>query len=394
MPPNFSGVDGFFTYCLPYTSVESPPRVKVMLWQGKNADGLNATFAIVAFDVVAVTADITQKIVNHLALQFPNLGLNQGNVQVVASHTHSGPAGLTENPFWSAFACDRYSKPLWEFFQEKFTGAFQEALQNSAPIGKTSIRQGELSGLNKSRYPGMNVDSYYTGLDFWNTNSTSLQGCAAVYALHPTWYGQERRVLSGDIPGFIETEFAKRSGNPGCVFFNGAVGNADAFTTKPLPEFASQFVDAARDDTKFPSTEVASILRYAAKVVQLPTPTPNLRACSLEPIGPLVSAKILDSLPTTTKLAYFIWGKTLFVLFPGEPVFTVQESFEKAVKAKYPEFSRVQLLGLSNDYLGYVVDAARVGEKTLESCSTLYGSGIAKLLEKNLMDLLAANIQH
>ena len=103
--------------------------------------------------------------------------------------------------------------------------------------------------------------------------------------------------------------------------------------------------------------------------MELPSPKPNLKACGIPSIDPVVSAPILDNLPPRTKIAYARLGKTLFVFFPGEAVFNVARGIEQAVKKQRPDVDTVQVLSVANDYLGYVVDSDDFDTRALESCS-------------------------
>lgn len=392
IPPNFSGLNGFFTYCLPYTQVDeqASPRVKILLWEGLTATGETSHFGIVSLDLVAVTADVTQKIVNTLRQRMPpGMTLDQGHIQVIASHTHSGTAGLSENPFWGAFACDRYSQPLWDFFATRVADTFEKALKNLKPVEKRTIKKGRLPGFNRTRFPGMEVDDRFLALSMTSDDSQSPLGCALIYAVHPTWYGQKDRTLSADVTGFVEHALERKEGAPACVFLNGAVGNAEIQAAAgTLEQYAEAFANAVHEQGATQNESAPLKLAFGARIVSLPKPAPNLKACNLEGLDTVVSAEMLDQLPRTTKIAYLILGKTLLIFFPGEAVFDVQKEFEQKLKAKFPDFEDVRLLSLSNDYLGYMVGVGNYDTPTLESCSTLYGPTVSGRLIDALQSLL------
>lgn len=395
LPPNFAGGDRFFTYCLPYESVDLAPRVKVMLWQGEDSQKKLDTFALIAVDVVAVPSDVTRKIVAFLANQHPTLRLDHGNVQVVASHTHAGPAGLTENPFWSVFACDRYSQAYWAIFEERVTKAFAKALSTTRPITDAARRTTLLPGFNRSRFKGMEVDSRLLSLSFAQKESANLpksrQGapCVQVFAAHPTFFGQTSLTLSSDLVGHVERELDRVNQGFPCVFLNGAVGNADAKAGDNLDDYAGRFAEIAFNPEKGTWQDAGTGLEFGAHILDLPTPKPNLKACGVPPIDAFVSARILGNLPPRTKIAYARLGTTLFVFYPGEPVKTVSDALQTSILAARKDVDVVQVLGVSNDYLGYVVDSDDFSTETLESCSTLYGRRIADTLRAALVELVS-----
>ena len=388
MPPQLTGADGFFTYCKPYKSIDLSPRIKTLLW----TQGSEDAFAIIALDVVAVPADVTRKIISALRNRWPGKTWNQSNVQVVGSHTHSGPAGLTENPFWGIFACDRYSQPLWDFFQSKALEAVDLALKDAQPISTAWLKKENLQDLNKSRFPGMNAHKQSLVFSFAETKEEIAgSDCFATFAIHPTWYGTKSLVLSSDVVGYVEKGMALNNKGTPCLFLNGAVGNADMGPTPSLETYGNKLGGALLDHTPEKWNTHKLTLKYGSLLVELPKATPNLKACKVPPVDFLVSAEILDNLPPRTKLAYLELGETLFLFYPGEPVFTIQEAIEKKIKAKRPDIKNVQILGLSNDYVGYMVDSPDFEKETLESCSTLYGSEISKVMSDGVMKMLKLN---
>jgi hypothetical protein len=390
LAPNYAGADGFFTYCVPYENIDLAPRAKVLLWQGKDASGRDEAFALVAIDVVAVPSDVARKLVARLSEAYPRLRLDHGNVQIVASHTHAGPAGLTENPFWGAFACDRYSQELWEFFEARVLQAFRLAVADKKPVVSAARRTANIPGLNKSRFKGMEVDSRLLTMSFSGAvdplvtsgQPTSRQGipCLQVFAVHPTFFGQNRLTLSSDAVGHAERELALVNRGSPCVFLNGAVGNADATADDGIEDWAQRFAEIAFNPATGDWSDAGDTIEFGARVIDLPTPKPNLKACGVPPIDALVSARILENLPPRTKVSFARIGRTLLAFYPGEPVRTVSLALEKAILAKRPDVDVVQVLGVSNDYLGYVVDSDAFNEKALESCSTLYGRRVADTL--------------
>jgi hypothetical protein len=389
LPPQLSGADGFFTYCKPYERVDLNPRIKVTLW----TQGQKEVFAIISLDVVAVPADVSRKIVEILQIKFPNFAWHQGNVQIVASHTHSGPAGLTENPFWSVFACDRYSKPLWEFFEEKTVEAMQTAFRNAAnaqPINTFWIKKENLETFNKSRLPGMEVHKQSLVLAFDETNSplAKSSSCIATFAIHPTWYGAQSLVLSSDVVGHVEQQMAIENQGKKCVFLNGTVGNADMNSTTTLDDYSHQLAKALLNWQQPGWKKEPLQMNYGARLVTLPKPKPNLKACKVPPVDFLVGAEVLENLPPRTKISYFKIGSVLFLFYPGEPVYNIQKEIEAKIKSKRPDIETVQILALSNDYVGYMVDSTNFEKETLEACSTLYGSEISKVMEDAVLELL------
>jgi hypothetical protein len=419
LPPNPSGMGKFFTYCLPYNDVDLAPRVKAQVWTsdqvanpatGEDRNAKVKVYAIVALDVVAVPADVSKRIVAHLQKNIDTyihshpmlrgkthgIEINHGNIQIVASHTHSGPAGLTKNPFWSIFACDRYSDRLFSFFQGQVESAFLEALRNSQPVKKVYRREQLLPGFSKSRIRGMVSHSrqlvyVFDKNDTREQESDSKRGlpCLNVFAVHPTWYGAKSLTLSSDVVGYLERELKDINRGTECLFLNGAVGNAELVYTSNLTEYAQKYAEITFSTGTGGWEESIPKLEYGSRIVKLPLPKPNLKACKVPPIEPLVGARILDNLPSSTMVSFLKMGETLFVFYPGEAVETVQKQLETEITQTHENIKKVQILSVSNDYVGYLVDSNNFDSTTLEACSTLYGKDITTLLKTAVLDMIS-----
>jgi hypothetical protein len=396
VPPQLNTGDQLFTYCKPYTSVDKTPRIKVMSWLENNDQPTNNIFSIISVDVVAIPADVTKKLITRIAADYPQYAVHQGSIQIVGSHTHSGPAGLTENPFWGVFACDRYSKRFWDFFESKVLEAFDDSVRTSKRNVTTWTKSKEILKMNRSRFPGMKVQER---LLLWAMNQdTNAQTeadtwapghpCLAIWAVHPTWFGMKSLALSSDVVGHVEEQLRAINKNTDCLLLNGAIGNADMISTSDLDGYSQKLADAMlAEDGKWATGDKS--LEFGSRLITLPKPKPNLKACQIPPVDLVVSAGILENLPPRTKIAFLRRGKELWVFYPGEPVFTVQESLEKAVRLKFPQITTVQIVGLSNDYVGYLVDSGDFDSETLESCSTLYGQEVAQVFQNEVIEMLS-----
>jgi Neutral/alkaline non-lysosomal ceramidase, N-terminal len=389
LPPNLSANAGYFTYCLPYESIDLNPRVKVQIIEGQNNLGDENFIIIVSLDVVAVTADISQKIVQFLEKKFPHKKFSQENLVLLATHSHSGPSGLTENPFWSAFACDKYSPDYFSFFQEQLASAVNQAFVSLENFSSVETVNSNLPMQNRSRIPSMPVDDRFLGILFKN-KLDEVKGCVAQYSVHSTFHGQTELVLSADVAGSIELASNKQLKTESCIFFNGAVGNAEkSYGTDNLKEYGeliSEEMLPVKEEKK------EKIYNYSflmdSKIISLPSPRANLSACKFPTLGGFLNTKIFDLLPERTKISYLAFDKNLLLFFPGEAVYTIQKSLEDKIFEKFPQFKNIKIVSLANDYIGYVVDEKNYTSEVLESCSTIYGSEIGRVVEDEFLGLL------
>ncbi len=352
LPPQLAGLQGGSGLCLPYTRTEQPPRVKVALWR----DALGQSFVLFGLDVVGTPADVTRKLLRELSASFPDLGLTHANFQVVASHTHAGPAGLTENPFWATLVCDGFSQPLWDEFLLLAKQTLASAVSAAAPADVTLAPGVMPEGLTRSRLGGMAPDT--------RTLVVEARGSRILLAsFHPTYFGMTSTTLSADLAGFVEEAMGSQSS----FFMNGSVGNVDANVSSP----SAWAAEVAGSLPRLFSAPIGR-LSYGAGLLPLPAPQVNFPGCRASFAEPFVSPNVLEFLPRQTKVAYLALGNTLLVFYPGEPVLAVSQALESSLRKRIPSLGSVYLVGLSNDYLGYSVDPGTYGGRSLEACSTLY----------------------
>lgn len=385
--PAYDEVGNSSFYFLPYTKVDLPPRVKISLWRGLNAaTGQKELIALVAVDLVAVTADLSLALSNYLQKTFSTEVISSKNILIAASHTHAGQGGLSSHPLWSAVASERYSPKLRDEFHAHVAKAFQTALETLKPIASIQAYRGQLLEFNHSRIKTLEVDKNYLRLEFLDAQNKQL-GCLQSYAVHPTYFGVRQRTLSADAPGHVEKAFFD-SQNSGCAFLNGTVGNADLPAISGLTSFASDFTKAVLNTDSFKATPVTAKLIHGSRLVNLPRPAINFKACAAEMFAPVISAPILDSLPRITRISYIALGEELLVFLPGEPIFPLSVRVREEVKNRFPQFTHVQILSTTDDYIGYMAGGTLYGQQNLEACSTLFGSDTENILVGNIVELL------
>lgn len=382
--PSYDELGGSYYYFLPYTSVDLPPRIKLLLFQGINSNGGVENFALFSVDLIAVTADVTVSLVKELQKDFPNLGFSQGNVVVVATHTHAAHGGLSRHPLWSAVASERYSPHLHEEFLTHASNVVHKASTKLDTVDDIVQSRTELQDFNISRLDFMAVDKNYLRLDFYAADKRRL-GCMQSYAVHPTHFGLRQRVLSSDIPGHIEKAFVQQVKDE-CFFINGAVGNADSSKITSLDSYSNEFTKAAIENVS--KKVLAKTIRFGSTAFALPQPTINHEACGSELLSPFVSAPILDSLPSSTKVSYLSIGDTVLVFTPGEPVYTTATNIKSAARQANSRFNFAHVVSTTDDYIGYMIDDSNYSTSNLEACSTLYGESTESTVVNAVSELL------
>lgn len=385
--PNPDQIGGPFTYFLPYERIDAAPRVKTIVLEGLDDNNQKQTLVLVSVDLVAVTSDMVTKFIVAYNDITPDRNLNFSNVHAFATHTHAGPGGLSQHPFWAIFASERYNPILFDEFMQRVRVSYEKAISTLKTVGQMRASTGVLDGFSRSRFEGMPVDNHQTHLQFFDTNNHRYL-CAQFFAVHPTFFGQSQRTLSSDVAGHIERAMSLNYTGVPCLFFNTSVGNADYDNLESLDDYSQKFFESVSNPVNFVPQPVPKTVFYASKTFGAPNARLNFKACQLEDAKPFVNLKVLESLPTKLKIGYFTIGDILFVFLPGEAVYTVTKKIRDALSAQLPQMKSIYVLSNANDYLGYLVPAENFDSTNLEACSSLYGAGFVDQIVSQVKDLV------
>lgn len=397
MPPRLTAGGKPTVFCKPYRSVESPPRLKVSIYSGSGQAGRTALI-LVNLDLVAVTQDVSQWLLDTARSVLADaIELGQAHLQVTATHTHSGPAGLSLSPFWTAFACDTPQDFYRQEVEEAFRSALLEAWNN--PIALRALRsvRTEISGFNESRISSLAPS---TTTHLWlplEADTGQPVGCLFSYPVHSTLKGPDSLALDRDLAGLLEDNLAGALKLKNCFFWNGAAGNARARLNGKTPQDYAQSLTeliASRTKPAAEATEPASTentqirdhtqLSFGALKLQLPRARMNLDACRLDGLAGFVSAKILDDIPRTTKAAWVRMDNDLTLFLPGEIVSNASAALSERLKEAEPTLDQIAFVTTANDYTGYVLRPNDYADHSLEACSSLFGSEHLDTLMKTI----------
>lgn len=147
------------------------------------------------------------------------LGLEEAEVLLTATHTHSGPCTIHLE---EAGAYDeRYAERLQLHLQEAAEAALRETESCAVCSGDAELGL----AIDRRNQPSAHVDSRMGVVAFRRANGT-LAAVIMNCAIHPVALGPRNRRISGDLLGLAAAEIARRlPGNPVTLLTNGACGN-------------------------------------------------------------------------------------------------------------------------------------------------------------------------
>lgn len=176
------------------------------------------SIAIVSCDVCFLNREVVRKLESKVQTD----GI--GNLMVVATHNHSGPA-MTDYLVEPNEATISYLNNIDEMIYESLHSAKVKCEEATMSIGTSEA----FLSINRRRTDGL-IDPRVTTVSFRNKNGECI-GCILNYACHPTVLGPSNLEISADYPGVclsvLEDNLKKDCAS---VFLNGACGDVNPYT--------------------------------------------------------------------------------------------------------------------------------------------------------------------
>ena len=182
--------------------------------------------AIVTADVVGADADLADEVAQAA-------GLAQSELALCATHTHSGPAGITAR--LHPADPDRLDRRLRARFVATAAATLARARERLEPVELIlgSATAGDVAA-NRNDPTGP-YDDRVTVLATRRPDG-SFQAVLVHFACHPTILGADNRLVSADFPGVLRRELAAALAGHGeapvVLFVNGAAGDVSTRFTR------------------------------------------------------------------------------------------------------------------------------------------------------------------
>lgn len=374
----------------PSLGVLDYPRVKVVLLKNKTS-----TLALISMDLIAIQSDIRMEIFNRTKDIFSNL--NQ--IQLFATHTHSGPGGYIRMPFWEQLAVDKFNALFYEKLISSAERAIRKAVANLQPVlvGKReSIIEGV--SVNRRNSPLLNPRLNVIRID--NLNRKNIANIIN-FPIHGNYLPAENLMLSRDIPGLIE-QYVEDKTSAMSMFISGPAGDVNPKTEElsskglnSLGRRISEEVYKAISNTKLKFYKSIDISQTE---YSLPLAQTNIFQCLASALPDRFSwiRKIpwVIDLPSSLNLPaplFSIKIDDIFILtVPGEPITELGLRIEKM--ASDSKLVKPMIFTLGNTYMGYILTKEEFRRGGYETCNSFYGEtygekfliGVKELIDKVL----------
>jgi hypothetical protein len=344
--------------------------------------------AIVKLDTIGMSRQLRDELV--AAAQAPPLNIQPADLVVLATHTHSGPGGVSNRAFWQVVAVDCLADAVYPKVRD---GAVQALKDANAALQPARLGVGTATVLNANKNrrgrPAV-VDRELTVVKVITPTGGPI---AALFnfAVHGTNLNENNMLLSADCMGEMEDRIISAT-------YPSMAGAIPIFTNAAEGDVAPQHGGAAGLPIEgqivgdavmvlWPTIPTDSILELRGAFLDVDMPTPSWNVYASDPCPPLpgggsatlcskfgVSTAVpLPSswVPTTLPFQALRIGNTVFVAIPGEPITEIGWDLKSRATSK--GFTRGVILSLANDHAGYFTDAVQYQAADYEGKNTLYG---------------------
>jgi hypothetical protein len=368
----------------PATGVHDALYAKLLYFR----DG-ETQMALITCDLRSITPEFKTQIVEKSARH----GFTQDNVFISASHTHAGPSMYPER-FWQV-QFGTYDPEIVQIMSTAVARALAEAVKNAAPA-RVGFAEGTAEGFTRNRRWEYDTEAREAANEepavdptVWVMRVDSTQGepraLLVNFATHPTILGADNMLITAEWPGVLQHELEKAFPGADVLYTNGAVGDqapggaqgADGF--EKIDDFGTRLAAIAAEIARGIGTTEELSIGFSRITPDLPefVFTENAK----KRYGPYLDAA-LEALPRKAEVHLLRIGDVALAGLPGEPILEVGQAVQRSVGAQ--GFGTVVIVGLANDYIGYIVNEKEYAHGGYEVDSrSYYGPGLGTFIAEH-----------
>ncbi|KJE90076.1 hypothetical protein CAOG_01451 [Capsaspora owczarzaki ATCC 30864] len=374
-------------------------------------DDGNTKFCFATIDAIGSEGDLRKMAYDNAVSR--GFTVPYGQFILSASHTHSGPAGISSSfLFEAAPAMDLKVAALQELMASHIADALVQAEQNLAPA-QFGIGVGQLVGVTRNRRA--NISPYVTptsidpNLGVVRVDDQNGKPIATVfnYAMHGTCYGPSNMNSSGDIPGASCNAVEQAIGGV-ALFVNADAGDIDP-TGESCQNFAGAVTIAQAVKSTRDSIVTATNITIAAAYAEVNfgdtdmnitlarfencTSGGELDICTIcAVIGCEYNAHLgpfyIETVPAFAGVRFTVNNvHTLLATLPGEPL--LELGWQVRNDSAALGFDQMILAGYTNNHMGYFCTPNEYVIGGYESQLTLWGIDTAEKIRASVKQVAA-----
>jgi neutral ceramidase len=331
-------------------------------------------------DHLGFTYEMVQEIIRKVHRQ---KGLEDAEIYIAASHTHSGGGAYLNIPFIGELLAGPYHRPTTQFYINKTVEAILQSTSHTS-AAKVGIGYGHAKKLSYYRAFWAEEEKISPLSDVAIIKITYLDNTPLAvlfnYPVHPVILGSENLLFSADFVGYARNHLKSLLGeNVQTLFFNGAQGdiNPEIFSQDRFEACERLGKSLAKTVAEiWDQTEVEDQLEVQTQKESytfIPQPTPFGLSLPLSSYASEINLVVLNQCHA-------------FITMPGELSSLYDRQLKETGKAL--GYRHVSIFGLVNDAHGYIIKPEAWRFQTAESSLSFGGEMYGEEMEQRALRLL------
>jgi hypothetical protein len=365
-------------------------------------DGRQLIF-LSTLEVIAVEPELRARVEERLRTMINRpLELN-----MFATHTHSGPGGYVKVKLWQQLATDAYFEDVFNQFAESLVDSAMSAYSSMEKV-RMSYVTGSVEDFIYNRRSGPFLNPKLHIVKFVNSKNHPVVSIIN-FPIHGTALGPENMLVSGDLPAMVENKMGEKTQTP-FMFFSGAAGDVGpkidvitptsfdtaAITPYPSIETIDGFTNRLTDKINvfWKQTDFVETKPVISKTfnIELPLAQADLGAC-MRSVLPrpfqwvanfFFKVKLPEDLNRPMVVNMVHLAPLTFYMIPGEPIGEIGSAIEKySIDNNFPN---PMVMALANSYYGYILTEKEFARGGYETCNSFYGKTYGTLFLSGISD--------
>ncbi len=350
-------------------------------------DGANLVCAV-ATDLLFIPRSLKEEVVK--AVGDPEIRYD--TLFIAAAHDHAAPESMCmnrRNTLGNKYIGVFNERLLLETAQ-RIAPAIKEAKENLGPI-EMGVASGKIPNLNYNRRRDPVVDDEMVVATFARPGG-ELVAVFVNFTAHPTITGSRNMLLSGEWPGYMARAVQAQLGAElPVLYMNGPEGDqAPRVAREPgkgvferIERYGTAVGEKALELLATVTTQPIDRLHLEFASIELPE-------TKLSPVFAMIAGTeyrvkpdelergLAELIPTQAEVGLLVVGDLLLVGIPGEPIAAIGLEIER--RARDLGFRHPVVIGLANDFIGYILTPEEYSQGGYEATVSFFGPDLGTVI--------------
>ena len=352
----------------------------------------NRKYAIITLDILGLPSNVKSDLIKRVSGE----GWNMENIMLLPSHSHGSleMAALNSKNVLNSPQIGIFQPELLEFLLDKLEALVKEVDRNYQPV-KIGTESRLIDGLNRNRRKDPDVDKelIVTRIDLTDGKPLAV---LVNWTAHPTFLGGKDMLVSGEWPGYLQSELQDLIGNGvTAMFFNGAEGDQSPILNEAIEGYKKIEIYGKRIAVKafdlFNEIKPRKVkdFKYSYNTITLPEHTahPSFMKTGGDEYGLNENTvKIVMEMlsPTEVGLGAVRIGDLLLAGVPGEMTAELGMEVKKSIKSSGVKY--VAIGGLANEWISYILSRDQyLNGEGYESSVSFYGPDLGSIISTGII---------